>query len=88
MSSSCIKELKTISLFSVRPLIVCSFVRVVVFFCLYCKNKKESNKIFRYYGKGSITNDNYIQFIRHDTLGFEYIEQSQNFVAQVKKIQS
>ena len=39
---------------------------------------------FRYYGKGSITNDNYIQFIRHDTLGFEYIEQSKNFVAQVK----
>ena len=37
----------------------------------------------RYYGKGSITNDNYVQFIRHDTLGFEYIEQSQNFVAQV-----
>jgi len=37
----------------------------------------------RYYGKGSITHDNYVQFIRHDTLGFEYLEQSKNFVPQV-----
>ena len=39
--------------------------------------------IFRYYGKGSITHDNYVQFIRHDTLGFEYLDQSKNFVPQV-----
>jgi len=37
----------------------------------------------RYYGKGSITHDNYVQFIRHDTLGFEYLDQSKNFVPQV-----
>ena len=33
---------------------------------------------------GRITHDNYVQFIRHDALGFEYIDQSKNFVPQVK----
>ena len=37
----------------------------------------------RYYGTGRITHDNYVQFIRHDALGFEYIDQSKNFVPQV-----
>lgn len=39
----------------------------------------------RYYGTGRITHDNYVQFIRHDALGFEYIDQSKNFVPQVRK---
>ena len=38
----------------------------------------------RYYGTGRITHDNYVQFIRHDALGFEYIDQSKNFVPQVQ----
>ena len=38
----------------------------------------------RYYGTGRITHDNYVQFIRHDALGFEYIDQSKNFVPQVR----
>lgn len=38
----------------------------------------------RYYGQGRITHDNYIQFIRHFTLGDEYLEQSQNYVSRVK----
>ena len=69
--------------------------------------------LFRYYGTGRITHENYVQFIRcllllsnscffyvvfflfsflssskissprHDALGFEYIDQSKNFVPQV-----
>ncbi|XP_040569888.1 uncharacterized protein [Lepeophtheirus salmonis] len=39
----------------------------------------------RYYGQGRITHDNYIQFIRHFTLGDEYLEQSKNYVPQVKE---
>jgi len=39
----------------------------------------------RYYGQGNITQDQYIQFIRHDTLGFEYLDQSKNFAPQVRK---
>ena len=39
----------------------------------------------RYYGQGRITHDNYIQFIRHFTLGDEYLDQSKNYVPQVKK---
>ena len=38
---------------------------------------------FRYYGQGRITHDNYIQFIRHFTLGDEYLDQSKNYVPQV-----
>ena len=40
----------------------------------------------RYYGTGRITHDNYVQFIRHDALGFEYIDQSKNFVPQVDRL--
>ena len=40
----------------------------------------------RYYGTGRITHDNYVQFIRHDALGFEYIDQSKNFVPQVRQV--
>ena len=54
----------------------------------------------RYYGTGKITHENYVQFIRylwslnpktniwcrHDALGFEYIDQSKNFVPQVGKV--
>merc|ERR1719370_42069 len=38
----------------------------------------------RYYGTGRITHENYVQFIRHDALGFEYIDQSKNFAPQVR----
>jgi len=38
----------------------------------------------RYYGQGNITEDNYIQFIKHDTLSSEYLNQSKNFVPQVR----
>ena len=37
----------------------------------------------RYYGQGNITEDNYIQFIKHDTLSSEYLNQSKNFVVYV-----
>ncbi|CAB4057328.1 Speract receptor,Guanylate cyclase 32E,Receptor-type guanylate cyclase gcy-28,Receptor-type guanylate cyclase gcy-1,Receptor-type guanylate cyclase gcy-4,Soluble guanylate cyclase gcy-35,Receptor-type guanylate cyclase gcy-20,Heat-stable enterotoxin receptor,Olfactory guanylyl cyclase GC-D,Atrial natriuretic peptide receptor 2,Atrial natriuretic peptide receptor 1,Receptor-type guanylate cyclase gcy-13,Retinal guanylyl cyclase 2,Receptor-type guanylate cyclase gcy-12,Receptor-type guanylate cyclase Gyc76C len=39
----------------------------------------------RYYGQGNITEDNYIQFIRHDTLSSEYLNKSQNFVKEVRQ---
>jgi len=39
----------------------------------------------RYYAQGNISQDQYIQFIRHDTLGFEYLDQSKNFAPQVGK---
>jgi len=39
----------------------------------------------RYYGQGNITEDNYIQFIKHDTLSSEYLNQSKNFVYQVRE---
>ena len=38
----------------------------------------------RYYGQGNITEDNYIQFIKHDTLSSEYLNQSKNFVSDVR----
>ncbi|CAB4067401.1 unnamed protein product [Lepeophtheirus salmonis] len=40
----------------------------------------------RYYGQGRITNDNYIQFIRHITLGDEYLKQSQNYVPNMRDL--
>ena len=40
---------------------------------------------FRYYGQGNITEDNYIQFIKHDTLSSEYLNQSKNFVVYVRE---
>ncbi|XP_071745001.1 uncharacterized protein [Lepeophtheirus salmonis] len=40
----------------------------------------------RYYGQGKITYDNYIQYIRHITLGDEYLEQSQNYVPFMKDL--
>ena len=40
---------------------------------------------FRYYAQGNVSQDQYIQFIRHDTLGFEYLDQSKNFAPQVRK---
>ena len=48
---------------------------------IYIENLAYSG--IRYYGTGRITHDNYVQFIRHDALGFEYIDQSKNFVPQV-----
>ena len=30
----------------------------------------------RYYGQGNITEDNYVQFIKHDTISSEYLNQS------------
>ena len=39
----------------------------------------------RYYGQGKITRSNYIQLIRHFTLGDEYLSQSKNYVPQVRK---
>ena len=39
----------------------------------------------RYYAQGNVSQDQYIQFIRHDTLGFEYLDQSKNFAPQVGK---
>jgi len=39
----------------------------------------------RYYAQGNVSQDQYIQFIRHDTLGFEYLDQSKNFAPQVRK---
>ncbi len=39
----------------------------------------------RYYGQGNLTQDNYIQFIKHDTLSSAYLNQSVNFVAYVRK---
>lgn len=39
----------------------------------------------RYYGQGNLTQDNYIQFIKHDTLSSAYLNQSINFVAYVRK---
>ena len=39
--------------------------------------------ISRYYAQGNVSQDQYIQFIRHDTLGFEYLDQSKNFAPQV-----
>ena len=39
----------------------------------------------RYYGQGKITHDNYIQFIRHFTLGDEYLDQSRNYVPLIGK---
>lgn len=39
----------------------------------------------RYYGQGKITHSNYVQFIRHFTLGDEYLSQSKNYVPQIKK---
>ena len=39
----------------------------------------------RYYGQGNITEDNYIQFIKHDTLSSEYLNQSKNFVVYVRE---
>ena len=38
----------------------------------------------RYYGQGNITEDNFIQFIKHDTLSSEYLNQSKNFVSYVR----
>ena len=38
----------------------------------------------RYYAQGNVSQDQYIQFIRHDTLGFEYLDQSKNFAPQVR----
>ena len=40
---------------------------------------------FRYYAQGNVSQDQYIQFIRHDTLGFEYLDQSKNFAPQVRR---
>ena len=37
----------------------------------------------RYYGQGEITDDNYIQFIRHFKLGDEYLRQAKNYVPQI-----
>ena len=46
----------------------------------------QSLNIFgRYYGQGNITEDNYIQFIKHDTLSSEYLNQSKNFVVYVRE---
>lgn len=39
----------------------------------------------RYYGQGRITHDNYVQFIRHFTLGDEYLDQSKNYVPRIKQ---
>ena len=39
--------------------------------------------LIRYYAQGNVSQDQYIQFIRHDTLGFEYLDQSKNFAPQV-----
>ena len=38
----------------------------------------------RYYGQGNITEDNYVQFIKHDTISSEYLNQSRNFVQHVR----
>ena len=38
----------------------------------------------RYYAQGNVSQDQYIQFIRHDTLGFEYLDQSKNFAPPVR----
>lgn len=40
----------------------------------------------RYYAQGNVSQDQYIQFIRHDTLGFEYLDQSKNFAPQVSAV--
>ena len=39
----------------------------------------------RYYGQGNITEDNYVQFIKHDTISSEYLNQSRNFVTYVRE---
>ena len=39
----------------------------------------------RYYGQGNLTADNYVQFIKHDTLSSAYLNQSINFVPYVRK---
>ena len=36
----------------------------------------------RYYGQGNITEDNFAQFIKHDILGSQYLNQSKNFLNQ------
>lgn len=41
--------------------------------------------LLRYYGQGNITEDNYIQFIKHDIISSEYLNQSKNFVSEVKQ---
>ena len=38
----------------------------------------------RYYGQGNLTEDNYVQFIKHDTLSSEYLNQSKNFVSYIR----
>ena len=40
----------------------------------------------RYYGQGNITEDNYVQFIKHDTISSEYLNQSRNFVQHVRLV--
>ena len=37
------------------------------------------------YLQGNLTQDNYVQFIKHDTLSSAYLNQSVNFVAYVRK---
>ena len=39
----------------------------------------------RYYGQGNITEDNYVQFIKHDTISSEYLNQSRKFVVHVRE---
>ena len=39
----------------------------------------------RYYGQGNLTADNYVQFIKHDTLSSAYLNQSINFVPYVRR---
>ena len=39
----------------------------------------------RYYGQGNLTEDNYVQFIKHDTLSSAYLNQSINFVPYIRK---
>ena len=42
----------------------------------------------RYYGRGNITDENYVQFIKHDTISSEYLNQSRNFVQHVRWVMS
>ena len=40
---------------------------------------------WNYLGQGNLTEDNYVQFIKHDTLSSAYLNQSINFVPYVRK---
>ena len=63
-------------------------IAVVYGIRFFRKNWSENNfylfvMFVRYYAQGNVSQDQYIQFIRHDTLGFEYLDQSKNFAPQV-----